>query len=91
MSASAIGESWVVCCLKLPVLHRYLFKARRTHVSGALCLVFIVHYWHKIRVNVFALVGTLERKLSSVNDVTPVLGNLCRQVHGSACASPTLN
>ena len=32
---------------------------------------------------VFALVGTLVRKLSLVNYVTPVLGNPCRQVHSS--------
>ena len=36
-------------------------------------LVLFVHYWHKIRANVFTLGGTLKRKLGLVNDVTTVL------------------
>ena len=46
-------------------------------VSGTLVLALFVHYWHKDRATVFALVGTLVRKLCLVNNVTPVLGNLC--------------
>ena len=79
------------CCLKLPVLHRYSFKSRQMHGERSplswfhLCLT-----GTRLGQMAFTLVGTLDRKLGLANNVTPVLENLCRQVHSSALASPTL-